>query len=80
MRIWLGLLAVLMIGCTSEEKTIHTLRSAGFSYIKTEGYAWFACSDDDTFATQFSALNPQGELVEGAVCCGLVFKNCTIRF
>lgn len=42
-------------------------------------HAWFACADYET-ATPFTAVNPQGERVEGVVCCGLWMKACTIRW
>lgn len=65
--------------CTTESGTIETLHKAGFTDVQTDGYAFFACSEDDTFATRFVATNPAGQRVGGAVCCGLM-KNCTIRF
>jgi hypothetical protein len=74
-------LAVLfMAGCTSEGKTVNTLRSAGYTDIKAGGYDFWECGDDDTYATKFTARNPNGQMVHGTVCCGLVGKGCTIRF
>lgn len=66
--------------CTDDANTIRTLRSAGYTDIETTGYSPWACGDDDTFATSFRAKNPQNQIVEGTVCCGMLVKGCTIRF
>ncbi len=57
-----------------------TLTAAGFREIKEEGFAFFSCSSDDTYGVHFTATNPMGARVSGVVCCGLVFKGCTVRF
>lgn len=67
-------------GYTSDSKTIRTLRNAGYTDITTTGWSPFKCSEKDTLKTGFRARNPAGRMVEGTVCCGLVFKGCTIRF
>jgi hypothetical protein len=66
--------------CTNEPDTVKTLQSVGFTDIKTTGYEFFACSQDDVYHTGFIAKNSRGEIVSGVVCCGLLFKGCTIRF
>lgn len=71
---------ILLVGCTDESATIRTLRSSGFSNIRTTGYSWFECGKEDTFSTGFTATNPTGQTVSGTVCCGLIMKGCTIRF
>lgn len=63
----------------SDDETSRVLRAHGFTDVKTHGHAFFACSKGDTFATEFSAKNAQGQPVSGAVCCGLL-KSCTVRF
>lgn len=67
------------IGCTDEDGTRHALEQQGFYDIRTEGYAWFGCSDSDNFATRFTAKNPNGQPVSGVVCCGML-KSCTVRW
>ncbi len=52
----------------------------GFTNIRTTGYKWFACSEDDWYHTGFIATNPQGMEVGGVVCSGFFFKNSTVRF
>lgn len=73
------LLFLMMFACTNAPATVDTLEKAGFTDVHAGGYSAFACSDDDTYATNFTATNPQGQKVSGTVCCG-VFKNCTIRW
>ena len=45
---------------------------------KVTGRAFFQCSEDDAFASSFTAKRG-GRAVEGTVCCGL-FKDCTVRW
>lgn len=73
------LAVLILIGCTDESRTIHTLQKQGFTEIQTTGYDMFACSDDDAYHTGFRAKNPQGQVVTGTVCCG-VMKSCTVRW
>lgn len=56
------------------------LSDAGFKDIQMTGYKPFSCSEDDSLSTGFEAKNNDGKKVSGTVCCGLLFKNCTIRF
>lgn len=71
--------ALALSACTNEEETRRTLNAAGYTDIQIGGYAAFACGQDDTYSTRFSAANPRGVIVEGVVCCGLL-KGCTVRF
>lgn len=73
-------LALVLSGCSDDLSTQRVLRQAGFTDIHTMGYDFFACGDDDWYSTSFTAKNPQGDLVSGTVCCGLMFKGCTIRW
>lgn len=74
-------LLVLLAGCwTAPNKAVNTLDNAGFTEITTTGYTFFACGEDDVSATGFKAKNPNGKVVTGTVCCGLLTKSCTIRF
>ena len=80
MKIFTVALIVLLCGCTNKDKTVSTLESSGYSDVKTGGYSWFSCGNDDTYATNFTAKNPAGRYVSGVVCCGLLFKGCTVRY
>lgn len=82
------LIAVLLVGCeVSQSNAERVLRAEGLHHVTLNGYAWFACSDDDNFASNFVAYrtvldgggNPQEVRVEGVVCCGLM-KSCTVRY
>ncbi|WNM70147.1 hypothetical protein [Myxococcus phage Mx1] len=70
---------VFWVGCTNPDRTRETLHRAGFTNVQTRGYDVWSCSDDDAYATKFTATNPAGQTVSGTVCCGIL-KNCTIRF
>lgn len=65
--------------CVSPSDTRNALQAMGFTNIEVGGRAWFGCSEDDTFATRFTATNPQGHVVTGQVCSG-PFKGSTVRF
>ena len=73
-------IAVALGGCDNAAETDRTLRAAGFTEIVVTGWAPMACGKDDTWSTGFTAKNPNGRHVSGVVCCGLIFKSCTIRF
>lgn len=74
------ILAILLMGCSNSNDANKALKAMGFTDIKTTGYKWFACSDDDWYHTGFEAKNPQGVIVNGTVCSGFFFKNSTVRF
>lgn len=76
-----GVIATLGYPYHNEEDTRRTLESAGYSdvEIRNEG-GWFACGKGDFYKTPFTANNPNGKSVQGTVCCGMLTKDCTIRF
>ncbi|MDO7394680.1 hypothetical protein [Acinetobacter baumannii] len=73
------LISFLLVGCSSSNDATKALKANGFTDIQTHGRAFFACSEDDSFATKFSAKNKDGQKVTGAVCSGWL-KGSTIRF
>ncbi len=75
----LGLLGILLVGCSAPDTATKALKGAGYTDIKITGWSAFSCSKDDTFSTGFEAKGPTGVPVTGAVCSGLIFKNATIR-
>jgi outer membrane biogenesis lipoprotein LolB len=80
MKKTLALLAALLLaGCTDPKTATQALENAGFTEIQTGGHSWYTCSDSDTFATKFTAKNPNGKVVSGTVCSGWL-KGATIRF
>lgn len=80
MRLMMLMCAVLIaVGCTDAEGARDVLAGQGYSNIETTGYALWGCSSDDEVRTGFVADSPSGRRVQGVVCCGLVFKSCTVR-
>lgn len=75
----LALLCLSLTACYSTNDAEKALTAAGFTDINVTGPAPFSCSDGDTFKTGFTARNPKGEVVSGAVCSGWL-KGATIRF
>lgn len=69
----------LLAGCSDPQGAARALDNIGMTDIRTDGYALFACGEGDQFATKFTAKNPNGKTVSGAVCSG-VFKGATVRF
>lgn len=78
MRILILASAMALAGCTAHNDAKRALEGAGYTDIELGGYAWFACGQDDSFATEFKATGPTGRRVEGAVCSGFT-KGSTIR-
>jgi hypothetical protein len=76
----LNLALLAFIGCSDADQAKRHLHNAGYSNVVTTGYAFGACSKDDTYSTGFRGVGPTGNYTEGAVCCGLFLKGCTIRF
>ena len=74
-----AVMLVGLTGCSVPDKATETLKNNGYTDIKTDGYAWFACGEKDFFSTKFYAKSPSGQQVSGAVCSGF-FKGNTIRF
>ena len=75
------LITAFASGCSDNEGAKRLLEKQGYTNVQTDGYAWLACSQkEDNIATKFTAVNPSGYTVSGAVCRGLWGKNSTIRF
>jgi len=55
------------------------LREEGYTEIQITGADPMMCGRGDHKGTKFSAKNHAGNTVRGVVCCGAVFKGCTIR-
>jgi hypothetical protein len=72
------IVVLLLSGCTDEEGATEAIKDMGLTPIAVGGYGWFDCSEDDQFATKFTARNAQGRNVAGTVCSGW-FKGKTVR-
>ena len=76
-----SLLAItIFTGCTNKNDARKALVAEGYTKIEYTGYGWFACGKEDFYHTNFKATNREGNIVEGTVCSGLVFKGATIRY
>ena len=75
----LCLIAFTLVACSAPDASTDALRAAGYTDIRMTGWAPLSCGGDDTYSTGFSARNPAGEMASGVVCCGMLFKGCTIR-
>lgn len=77
-KLILILLVAVAIGCTNPSQAREVLADEGYTDIEMTGYRFFGCSDDDEVRDGFRARR-DGRVVEGVVCCGLLFKDCTVR-
>ncbi len=83
-------IACLLVACQEpggkttplEPRHAAAVSALGFTDARRTGDALFECSDSDSVlaSATFIAKNAQGVTVTGAVCCGLMFKGCTVRF
>jgi len=73
------LAALLLAGCTQDDKARTTLENAGYKDIEITGYRPWMAGKDDTYSTGFKATAPNGNKVSGAVTGGPL-KGSTIRF
>ena len=70
----------LLFGCTDASKATSVLAANGYKNIQITGCNFFACSQDAFYRTGFQAESPNGTIIRGTVCSGLVFKGSVIRF
>jgi hypothetical protein len=65
---------------TDAEGTTRLLQTEGYTDIEITGYRWGMKSLDDHYCTGFTAKNPSGSIVSGAVTKGIMAKGSTMRF
>jgi hypothetical protein len=76
-----GLAIFALGGCVvSEGKAAEVLVGAGFKPVRFLGYQFGVCGEDDVKNIGFIATNFKGQEVRGTLCCGGLFKGCTIRY
>lgn len=72
--------ALMLASCGVDPRSAsRALEAQGMTDVQIEGYSWFGCDKNDTFASNFSAKGTNGAAVTGSVCQGL-FKGTTVRF
>ncbi|HEY1549692.1 MAG TPA: hypothetical protein VGG28_17810 [Kofleriaceae bacterium] len=64
-----------------DTRAIDAVEAQGFHAVILGGADLLACAKNES-SRHFSATNPDGKVVEGAVCCGLtgIGKGCTLRW
>lgn len=74
-------LLLALAACTAPRRSTAVLEDQGYTEVSARWWAWapWGCSDDDWYATRFTATTSVGTEVKGTVCCGF-FKNCTVRY
>jgi hypothetical protein len=78
------LLLVLIVleirGCSGDAATARRIvEDAGYHDVKIGGPKRLSCGGDDLASNTFTATSTTGRTVHGVVCCGLLWKNCTMR-
>ena len=73
--------AFFVRGCEGDvDHARGVVESSGYTNVIVGGPSRWSCSDSDTVSNTFTAVSANGKKVSGIVCCGLIFKNCTVRF
>lgn len=79
----LGVAVMALVGLTActiqPERRVAAIEAHGFTNVELDGWAWFACAEDDTYSYAFKALDARGRPVEGALCSGWALKGATVR-
>ena len=68
-----GIFAVLIIsthGCTDAPGARAYLEKEGYRPLEVGGRGWFKTHRGEWYSTRFTAINPQGDTVKGAVTRG----------
>lgn len=70
--------STIVSGCTDSNTARDALTDAGYTNVRTTGYDFFGCAEDDAYHTGFVATSPSGFTVKGVVCSGFL-KGTVIR-
>lgn len=73
------LCTVLLSSCSGASTSEVLLEEQGYTNVEITGYNIFACSRDDMYRYNFTAINQNGKQVKGVVCSAPL-KGYTIRF
>ncbi len=65
----------------SNSKAVQAAIDEGYTDVQSQGVAFLGCGKDDSMITSEHVLakNSNGKTLELTVCCGLIFKGCTVR-
>lgn len=72
----------IMASCSSDSDFANgkrQLEAQGYTNVVNTGFEAFCCSDEDSYSTGFTAVDPKGNTVKGCFCSAWM-KGLTIRF
>lgn len=72
-------LCILLTSCNGNATSTTILEEQGYTNVKITGFNPFACSEDDMYRLNFTAISPNKTPVKGVVCSAPL-KGYTIRF
>ena len=72
-------LCFFVTSCDGGASSEVLLEEQGYTNVQITGYNPFACSEDNFYKYNFTAINPNGKQVKGVVCSAPL-KGYTIRF
>jgi hypothetical protein len=80
----IGLVLLVMLFAMTSSNTPNyagIVESQGYTNVNIGESAWMGCGKGDSVlsSVHFNALGVDHKPVSGVVCCGLVFKSCTVR-
>jgi hypothetical protein len=76
----LSALGIILASCgVNPDKAKQVLESQGIKNPVVGGYAWFSCSKDDSFGSNWTGEGQNGKQVSGVICGGWL-KGYTVRF
>lgn len=80
----IGLVLLVMlfaIGGSDTPNYAGIVQSQGYTNVNIGDSAWMGCGKEDSVFTSvhFNALGVDRRPVSGVICCGLIFKSCTVR-
>ena len=77
----IAVFVLVLCSCTVSDATVTRVAEAnGLHDVEPASWAPMSCGKGDTLRSHFTAKNAAGKDVRGTVCCGLLFKECTVRF
>lgn len=80
MKRFLLIAPLLLAGCTDPTTAQKALDDLSFTEIQMTGWRVLTCGEGYFYHTGYSAKNPSGKVVTGAVCSGFLFKGSTVKF
>lgn len=61
-------------------KLARAVENHGLKDVTVRGWAFASCDQTDLTEREFTATRADGQRVSGFICCGWLFKGCTVRW